>query len=102
MATFFGRIPNENLNQMEISREELITSVQDGQAALVAYNQMHCEIRNLQLQMVTLNNNMEELKSRPCEAKGGKGQKKLPKPLLVRVRYCMFEDVIDPNRCNRT
>ena len=88
MATFYGSTPCGNLDQMEISREELVSSVQEGQSALVAYNQMYCEIRNLQQQMVTLNNNMEELKSRSCEAKRGKGQKKLPKRLsLVRVRY---------------
>ena len=43
--------------------------------------------------MVTLNNNMEELKSRSCEAKGGKGQKLL-KRLLVRVRYCLKMSLI--------
>lgn len=89
MATFFGSTPRDNLDEIEISREELVSSVQDGQVALVVYNEMHCEIRNLQQQIVTLNNNMEELKSRSCEAKGGKGQKKLPKRLLVRVRYCL-------------
>ena len=94
MATFYRSTPSENLDQMEISQEELIPSMQDGQAALVAYNQMHCEIRNLQQQMVTLNNNMEELKSRSCEAKGGKGQKKLLKRLLVRVRYCLKMSLI--------
>jgi len=78
---FFGSTPSENL---EISREEFVSNVQDGQAALVACNQIQSEMRNLQQQMITLNNSMEDLKSRSYESKE-KGSKKLPKRLLVSL-----------------
>lgn len=81
MAMFFGSTPSENL---EISREEFVSNVQDGQAALVACNQIQSEMRNLQQQMITLNNSMEDLKSRSYESKE-KGSKKLPKRLLVSL-----------------
>ena len=71
--------------------------MQDGQAALVVYN---CEIRNLQQQMVTLKNNMEELKLRSCEAKGGRAEE-VAKATFGTCQV-LFEDVINPNHCNRT
>ena len=38
MTTSYGRTPCGNLDPMETSQEELVSSVQEGQLALVAYN----------------------------------------------------------------
>jgi len=68
MAQFYGSASGEGLEQDQFglqyfSREELISSLQDGQSALVVCSQMHSEIRNLQLKITNLNNTVEELKS---------------------------------------
>jgi len=83
---------NSSLGEgVELSQEKLISSVEDGQAAFVALNQLQSEIKNLQMQMVTLNGNMEELrKSRSSEAKE-KHPKKLPKCLLVCFTIALCE-----------
>jgi len=86
MTTFLG---NSSLGEgVELSQEKLISSVEDGQAAFVALNQLQSEIKNSQMQMV---GNMEELrKSRSSEAKE-KHPKKLPKCLLVCFTIALCE-----------
>ncbi|XP_065907732.1 uncharacterized protein [Dysidea avara] len=96
MAHFYGHAPGESfredqhqpLQEWDISREEFISSAQDGQAALIVCNQMHSELRNLQMQMTTLNNTMEEIKSaRPNNNEENSApKKKLPRKLLGIVK----------------
>jgi len=94
MAQFYGSAPGEGLEQDQFEpqyfcREELISSLQDGQSALVVCSQMHSEIRNLQLKITNLNNMVEELKSANSRPNAGSsyskkfGSKKLPKRLII-------------------
>ena len=96
MAQFYGSAPGEDPGQNSygtqyFEREEIISSLQDGQSALVVCNQMHSEIRNLQLKIMTLSNKVEELKSTNsranAESTGSKklGSKKIPKRLIVTL-----------------
>ena len=93
MAHFYGRARVENFRQdqqqpteeLDVLREELASGTQDNQAALIAYNQKHSELRNLQMQMTMLNNKMEEIKSARLHdnEENSPPKKKLPKRLLV-------------------
>ena len=90
MATFFGAPPGGNL---EYSREEMVASMQDNQAAVIAFTQMQSEMKNMQMQMETLNGNMEELKSRSRVGAKENNSKKLPKRLLVSFINTLCEAV---------
>ena len=82
---------------MEISREKLVSSVKEGQSALVAYNQMHCEIRNLQQQMITIWKSLNQYLVKPR----GERAEEVAETTFGTCQV-LFEDVVDPNRFTRT
>ena len=71
----------------------MVASMQDNQAAVIAFTQMQSEMKNMQMQMETLNGNMEELKSRSRVGAKENNSKKLPKRLLVSFINTLCEAV---------